>query len=600
MKINTEGNRRESWNSNPGLPLLYRYNVPLIILRWSVIFAAAVIYFTTAPDTESLVPPFIVLIILVSINLPITLYVYSRKPYRKTNISSIIFLDIMQGSLAVFFTGGYNSLFFVLYLLSFSEAGLFFDWRKAAFWITSIDIIQAAATTLHWTASRVEVSTYDLVSRFIRLLIVGLIVIIQGELLKREEESRRKTLKASKDLKKLNNILTKFESAGFDENKIFSILLSSVLAMTNTLYALIIFRTDASKNRWEVKATANPKLFPVGSTFYNLVHYRDETPVFRKQVYDPDKNPHFFKNGAKEVIGLNLAEYNEENKGLLIIGKNDKNLPVADENFFLNALTLEAQLVLHNMYSFQEKQEQIKKLAEFKDMQSTFFSAAGHEIKTPLTVLKTLHSTLELTLNNPTQTQEEIISTMGKNIDKLDNLTTDILETAKLESSSLELNKKEVYIDKLIDERIKSIMPLAEKKNQKINVEVLKSSAASDFPAAYGDKKRISEIISNILSNAIKFSPMGGMINIRLAEKSNKAELCIFDDGPLISKHDQEQIFNKYYSASYDKALTGFGLGLFIVKKLVNLHNGSIWIKEKEGRKGFCFTLPYYKGDEDE
>lgn len=548
--------------NTPGMRLFYKYGVHLLILRWSVIFASAVIYFTTTPYARVLVPPYIILIILISINLPVTLYIFSKKFYRKLNITIIFILDIIQGSLAVILTGGYSSLFFVLYLLSFFEAGLFFNWRIASAWVVSIDLIQVAATTIHWTAVKVPVSTYDLVSRFIRLLIVGLIVIIQGELLRREEENQRKAFQTAKDFKKLNLILTELESAGFTENRIFNILLSSILSIDNVLYAFIIYRIDAFKDKWEIKATSNPELFPVGSIYYNLIHYKAETSLFRRSLHETEANHHFFKDGANELIGLNLADYNEDNKGLLMIGKNDFPLPVSDETFFLKALALETQLVLHNLYAFQDKKEQIKKLAGFKETQATFFSAAGHEIKTPLTILKTLQSTLELTIPVPSENQQDILYTMKTNIDRLDNLTTDILETVKLENSDLALHRKETDIIRIIKNRIDAIKPLAESKNQKMLFKIC--PVYKNIPTVYGDRKRLIEIISNLLSNAIKFSPVNTTLILTFSAGKQNVEICVYDKGPSISPKEQQNIFKKYYTSSLDKALTGFGLGLYI------------------------------------
>lgn len=581
-----------------GYILFQKYNFYLLILRWSVIFASAVIYFTTTSDTGTVIPPYIVLIILLAINLPLTFYIYNST--RRIRITVIILLDIMQGSLAVLFTGGYDSLFFVLYLLSFFEAGLFFDWQKATGWIVSIDSLQVAATTFHWTAMHAPVSTYALVSRFMRLLIVGLIVIVLGVLLRREEENKRKALLSAMDLKLLNKIFRQLEGAGFDKNKIFKILLSGIHQIKNVAYTFIIFRTNASGDLWKIKATDNHSLFPIGKILTHLIHYKDDTSIFRSHTFDGYKNPDFFKAGAEEVIGINLADSSEGEKGLLIIGKSSKSLHLADEDFFLKALALETQLVLHNTYAYQDKQKQIKKLDKFKEIQSTFFSAAGHEIKTPLTILKTLHATLGITIKNPTRNQLEILQTMESNINRLDNLTTDILETAKLETADLPLNKEEVQLVEIIQNRVNAMEPLAIKKSQEIQFEITQLSDTTDFPPVYGDKKRLSEIISNLLSNAIKFSPRESTILIRMIEKSDFAEIGIFDSGPLLSEHEQERIFNKYYTSSPDKALTGFGLGLYIVKKLIELHNGTIWVETEMNRKGFCFTLPYYSGETDE
>jgi len=572
--------------------LLQDIDLYLLIVRWSAILASAIIYIISKPGNKILVPPFIILLILISINLPISIFIWRKLPYKSGRIIWILILDIIQGSISVFLTGGYDSLFFVMYLLAIAEAGICLNWNLAAGWIISIDGVQILSTTLHWAATGNTVSSYALVGRFLRLIIVGLIVIMLGELLRREEINRNKAIISAANLKTLNTIFTEFESTDFNNSQIFEILLKSLECIENVDYSFVIFRNDILKDTWEIHATSKPQLYPIGFKFYNLINYKYESFIFRKTRDDININKTFFNPNIVEVIGINLSDYNEKNKGLLIIGKNSLTELIDDEDFFLKALALEAQLVLHNTYIFQEKQNQIKQLAEFKEMQTTFFSAAGHEIKTPLTILKTLLSTLRITIKEPTEVQNEIFNTLESNVARLDNLTTDILETAKLETSELVLNIKDIDLLKIIDKQIEAMLPIAERKNQQITVKLPENFQNSNKLIITGDSKRISQIISNLLSNALKFSKQDSPIDIEISLIKNFMQICIFDNAPVLSEEEEKKIFDKYYTSSNDKALSGFGLGLFIVKKLVDLHNGKIWVQKRSGGKGFCFNLP--------
>jgi len=572
--------------------LLQDIDLYLLIVRWSAIFASAIIYIISKPGNKILVPPFIILLILISINLPISIFIWRKLPYKSGHIIWILILDIIQGSISVFLTGGYDSLFFVMYLLAIAEAGICLNWNLAAGWIISIDGVQILSTTLHWAATGNTVSSYALVGRFLRLIIVGLIVIMLGELLRREEINRNKAIISAANLKTLNTIFTEFESTDFNNSQIFEILLKSLECIENVGYSFVIFRNNILKDTWEIHATSKPQLYPIGFKFYNLINYKYESFIFRKTRDDININKTFFNPNIVEVIGINLSDYNEKNKGLLIIGKNSLTELIDDEDFFLKALALEAQLVLHNTYIFQEKQNQIKQLAEFKEMQTTFFSAAGHEIKTPLTILKTLLSTLRITIKEPTEVQNEIFNTLESNVARLDNLTTDILETAKLETSELVLNIKDIDLLKIINKQIEAMLPIAERKNQKITVKLPENFQNSNKLIITGDSKRISQIISNLLSNALKFSKPDSSIDIEISLIKNFIQICIFDNAPVLTEEEEKKIFDKYYTSSNDKALSGFGLGLFIVKKLVDLHNGKIWVQKRSGGKGFCFNLP--------
>lgn len=199
---------------------------------------------------------------------------------------------------------------------------------------------------------------------------------------------------------------------------------------------------------------------------------------------------------------------------------------------------------------------------------------------------------MELTIPVPTENQKDILTTMKANIERLDNLTTDILETAKLENSDLTLHRKETDIIKIVRSRIEAIQPLAESKNQKILFKI--SHRGKNISTVCGDRKRLIEIISNLLSNAIKFSPANTNLIITYSTEEDIVIICVYDKGASLSPKEQKNIFKKYYTSSPDKALTGFGLGLYITEKLVELHNGRICVDTHTRWKGFCFTIPVF------
>jgi len=304
-----------------------------------------------------LVPPLVVLLILVGFNIPVTAYIWRYKPFKKKHFMWLLILDILQGSFAVAATGGYDSLFFVIYLLSISEAGVCFNWQTASAWIVSIDGIQVVTTTLHRVAMGSNVSTYAIVSRFIRLLIVGLIVIMLGEILRREEKTRYHALLLSVHLKILNDIFSKFGGARFDKERIFDIILSGVELVGDVEYSIVLFQEENGKGVWEIEAISRPDMYAKGYKINNLRCDNSNTFLFRKHIYDTDINPLFFMRNVNEVIVIRLADYNDMNKGLLIIGKKRGANTIEDEEFFLKTLALEARIVLHNTFLFIEKAE---------------------------------------------------------------------------------------------------------------------------------------------------------------------------------------------------------------------------------------------------
>ncbi len=578
----------------------------LLTVRWGVIIAAIIIYLVSKPIRHMFIPPFLVLIVLVVFNFPIAFFIWNKKPYKGKHFLWIIVFDILQSSFAVITTGGYDSLFFVIYLLPFFEASVCFSWQMATAWIVSIDVVQLLVTGFHViTVETLSVSTYSLVSRFVRLLMVGFILILLGEVLRREDETRQNAIQSALNMEVLNDLFKELGGASLDVGKIFSVLIDRVRIIKGVIY-VIVLAGELENDKWAVRATSHPDLYRVGESIKNIKFKDEETSIVRYRVYDRGISKVLFEGETKEIVVVNLF-YHENNlddeerfrdRGeevfIFVIGRALFTLS-ANEEFFLKALALEARIALHNAYLFKKKQEQVRKLDKFREVQSTFFSAAGHQLKTPLTVLKTLLSSFQLTLENPSVTQKEILSTVQANVERLDGLISEILETARLETVDVVIGKKPVNIVQVITRVNEDMFPIASKRGQKITFR----NFSSPFLTVVGDVKRIDEIISNIVSNALKFSPQGSEIIVSLRVKNRMGVICVHDEGPEIPNRYREKIFEKYYTAASEKALVGFGLGSYITKQLVELHGGNIWIEQDINGKSFCFSLPLYEGDYD-
>jgi signal transduction histidine kinase len=107
------------------------------------------------------------------------------------------------------------------------------------------------------------------------------------------------------------------------------------------------------------------------------------------------------------------------------------------------------------------------------------------------------------------------------------------------------------------------------------------------------DRRRIEQVLTNILSNAIKFTPHGGRIEVEVTAVAEDVQVCIHDNGPGILAKDQERVFDKFFVVTDKRGLAGLGLGLYIARELVELHDGRIWVDSQVGQGSrFCFALP--------
>ncbi|MFW9824363.1 MAG: ATP-binding protein [Candidatus Thorarchaeota archaeon] len=222
--------------------------------------------------------------------------------------------------------------------------------------------------------------------------------------------------------------------------------------------------------------------------------------------------------------------------------------------------------------------ENLKKLSNAK---TEFVTVVSHELKTPLTSILGFTQTLHKTALSNEQVNRyfEIIESEGKRlIAMLDNL----LNIAKIEAGYIDVEYRAVDLSKVVEEilTLYSIPP-------QINI---KKVFHPDAILVKGDKDKIKQVIMNIFNNALNYTMPAGHITISSSQIGPDIVISIENDGPGISKKDQNKIFDMFFR---DKTKKGTGLGLAIAKKLVELHEGRIWV-ESDGIKGskFYFSLP--------
>ena len=239
-----------------------------------------------------------------------------------------------------------------------------------------------------------------------------------------------------------------------------------------------------------------------------------------------------------------------------------------------------------------------------KDIKDDFTNIAVHELRAPLTSIK---DSSELLLNHKYTLAEDEKEQFLKMINRQSHLLLDqvgsILDVAKLESGTFSLDKKPDTMDELIYERIKIFTPQAERKNI-----FLTCNVDGNLPIVDIDKVRMGQALNNLISNSIKFTQEGGKIIVSAKTLFNKGQqelrISVADTGRGISKEDQNKIFTKFYqvqSKDGKEERDGSGLGLYITKKIIDAHGGSISLDSDEGRGTIItLTLPVYKPEQTE
>jgi len=229
---------------------------------------------------------------------------------------------------------------------------------------------------------------------------------------------------------------------------------------------------------------------------------------------------------------------------------------------------------------------------QFERQKDEFVSIASHELKTPVTSIKGYAQVLQGRFKKEGNIEAvELLVRMDAQLNKLTILIADLLDATKIEGGKLQFHEGYFDFKELVMEIVEEMQQTTTKH------ELTKKLAAPK--TIYGDRDRIGQVITNFISNAIKYSPNTKEIIITSSEDKDSVMLCVQDFGIGIPKEKQEKVFDRFFRVSglEQDTYAGLGLGLYIAGEIVKRHSGDIWV-ESNGKKGstFCFRLSIKKG----
>jgi signal transduction histidine kinase len=261
-----------------------------------------------------------------------------------------------------------------------------------------------------------------------------------------------------------------------------------------------------------------------------------------------------------------------------------------DHRDILPSFAAQAAICLENIRLFDEKEAAIKReyaeqtraleLQVYKETLSSFMSIASHDLKGPLTVLKTGLALLKR--SGPNETQSSIIGDLDQAIERASRLVSTYLDIQQLEDGhTLALHTKRVPLRKLLKTELAlTLAPMEEHRKQAFRFR-LKVDESTEI---LGDPSRLSQIFGNLIENAVKYSPNGGKIVLRHENRNGKDHIWISDQGLGMSEEGKKRLFARFVRLEQDHSIRGTGLGLFIVRRLVEAHGGTINVESSEGR----------------
>jgi signal transduction histidine kinase len=242
--------------------------------------------------------------------------------------------------------------------------------------------------------------------------------------------------------------------------------------------------------------------------------------------------------------------------------------------------------------SYVKLENAFAELKENDAIKSEFISTASHELRTPITVINSYIEMFEGgMLGELSSVQREKIEIISSQIEHMIRLVEDMLDVSRLESKALKINKYPIWVDDIARKAIDDLSRLAGLKEQSMSLTI--EGSHSDVE---GDGRRIKQVFNNLLTNAIKYTPEKGKIEVIITDEPEDVCVSIIDNGIGVAKKDQHRIFEKFYTGS-GSSLTResgrMGLGLAIAKGIIEAHEGRIWVASEIGMGStFIFTLP--------
>ena len=239
------------------------------------------------------------------------------------------------------------------------------------------------------------------------------------------------------------------------------------------------------------------------------------------------------------------------------------------------------------MFQNLQATRELEKLRELEDTRTEFLHRTSHELKTPLTAMLAGVELLQMDAESLGPEQRELVAMVYDGAIRMRSLIGDLLSMSALEGKQVQLNLEQTDIPSLLQRAVSRLAPAARSR--------VTLTIDPGVPRVLIDRARIEEIVDNLVSNALKYSPGGGQVRIEATATGQTLAVAVSDSGLGIPESELPRIFEKFYRVNAHKQLEigGTGLGLSIAKHIAELHHGELTVQSQVGQGStFTFTLP--------
>ncbi|MEO8105148.1 MAG: PAS domain-containing sensor histidine kinase [Candidatus Saccharibacteria bacterium] len=371
----------------------------------------------------------------------------------------------------------------------------------------------------------------------------------------------------------------------------------------------------------ELFRTANEKM----TTLSEELQIRNEEVTITRDYADAIirtvRGPLLVLNKDLRIISANEAFYNAfkvapndtENRLLYDLGNRQWNIPklrILLEEILPEKNTIEDFVVEHDFKDIGQKTmllnartlqqgpdktslillaiEDITERKQLEQQKDEFISIASHELKTPITSVKAYAQILGQRFRKAGDSKSvELVEKMDSQLDKLTSLIGDLLDVTKIEAGRIQFHESYFEFNELVSETVEELQRTTEKH---LVVMKLKPSIT-----VYGDQDRLSQVLTNFITNAIKYSPQADKIIVKTYVDNDNVTLSVQDFGLGLSDDEQAHVFERFYrvGGTDQNTYPGLGLGLYIAFEIIRRHKGRVWVVSKKAEGStFCFSIP--------
>lgn len=510
---------------------------------------------------------------------------------------NVLALDTLVATVAIYLTGGFHSSFFIVYYFVVLGIAFHLSLVQTILLALLMNFLYVAVCFINPASRQFPHAMYSLAATSALLLLIAILCGLFLEQLRRErlETERERALAAR--LAALNELFQRLGTS-LDLQRVLQTVVTAACRLLGGDVAVIsLMEKDSRHLRLAASqgldaASLSDTRSMTDSEMMGGILEKGKPYVVEDMSTFPTQlcclQRVFQQEGMASGASVPLL-LDGEVTGFLDVGHFRQRRYTEEELSFLSSLGQEAAIAVRNARLYEAEKRQVEQLRALERLQAGFVFSVSHELHTPLTIMKTSLGLLkEEGERCSDQTRRDLLETISHHAERLEALVTELLEVTHLEAGQVTLSRQPTDLRSLLERAVRAFAPLMKRKRQSIELELPPSLRFLSV-----DRRRIEQVLNNLLSNAHKFTPKGGDIHVAVVEREDGVEVSVRDSGPGIPPAEQERIFDKFYTLREEREAVGLGLGLYIARQFIMLHGGRIWVESHPGEGStFRFAIP--------